>query len=104
LGLADDLQCGLTELLRARDVRDTFIGGEDELEVLGGFSRMDSDFLHLTGFFPLLLAFVGIECLTMARIASSWISGSWSQAVPATLNFRNFIQLLVNVPVLSENM
>jgi hypothetical protein len=104
LGLADDLQCILIEFLRPRDERDTFIGGEDELEVRGGFSRMDRDFLPLTGFFPLLLAFFEIECLTMARIASSWISGSWSHAVPATLNFRNFIQLLVNVPVLSENM
>lgn len=104
LGLADDLQYVLTELLRPIGEEGIFTGGEAVVGVSHDFLRTDEDFLHIAGFFPLLLVFIEIERLTIACIASAWISGSCSQAVPATLNFRNFMQLLVNVPVLSEKM
>jgi hypothetical protein len=101
LGLADDLQ---------REVVDPFrTTGElkeaDELPVLADVSpSVESLSFRLIGFLPLLRFRGRVGRRAAAFMAASCTSGSWSQAVPATLILRKRIELLVNVPVLSEKM
>ena len=99
-GRADDLQEGLTELVR---LTVDSLGRRHPVVSIWGLDG-EAALPCLAGALPLLESLRNLECTPTSFCVSCCTSVSWRQAVPATLIFRKRMELLVKVPVLSEKM